>query len=224
MQDQLIAQSFICLRSSLEALRAYRSGFSSSRWHETCKSSCSHDSIKTLNISISVYVDELSRVFFKPDSAKNRKPWWLSAFYSFCIQSFVRQNLINLETEPLRLDGGCLPAKDYLLIPVHLFIASSGKYDPIAFPETCGKNVDKTDYQEAQRAIEWKFCTANGIHDSKHYLRNLFGQSPQAIGQDHVITTEGETKFWCHAEGCGKSFDRRRNLKDHIKTHNESRA
>jgi hypothetical protein len=40
---------------------------------------------------------ELSRVFFLKENMREKTTWWLSAFYSFCIQSFVRKALIEVE-------------------------------------------------------------------------------------------------------------------------------
>lgn len=45
---------------------------------------------------LTLYSRELSRVFFKKENLNSRRPWWLSAFYSFCIQSYVRRALIEL--------------------------------------------------------------------------------------------------------------------------------
>ncbi|KUJ23554.1 uncharacterized protein LY89DRAFT_663965 [Mollisia scopiformis] len=98
--DQLIAQSLICLRVCAEALRAQASGLLSTPWHSICESHNSKlDDVRNLNVHLRLYNKELSRVFFQRENLRNRRPWWLSAFYSFCIQSYVRRALIKLNME-----------------------------------------------------------------------------------------------------------------------------
>lgn len=87
----------ICLRTCAEALIAKASGLFDARWHSICElNKCKVDCLANLNTHLQLYTQELSRVFFKRDNLKNRRPWWLSAFYSFCIQSYVRRVLIEL--------------------------------------------------------------------------------------------------------------------------------
>lgn len=54
---------------------------------------------------IGLYLQELSRVFFKKENGKCRHPWWLSAFYSFCIQSYVRRALVELAKDIQDTEG-----------------------------------------------------------------------------------------------------------------------
>ena len=65
-QDQLIAQSLICLRNCLEALRVKNSGYLEERLHRACEPLlCKVDCIANITLSLELYVHELSRVFFK---------------------------------------------------------------------------------------------------------------------------------------------------------------
>src|SRR5450756_1173675 len=83
IQDQLIAQSLICLRSSLEAFNMHESGFLKYNSHQACsKSSCLFDCIRKVNIDIDLFLTELSRVFFAKENMRAREKWWLSTFYS----------------------------------------------------------------------------------------------------------------------------------------------
>jgi hypothetical protein len=92
----LIAQSLICFRTCIEVLRA-ESGLLSGHWHQLCEPQrCKLDSIASLKEHLSLYTQELSRVFFHKESVRLRQSWWLSAFYSFCIQSYVRRALVEL--------------------------------------------------------------------------------------------------------------------------------
>lgn len=98
-QNQLIAQSLICLRTCAEVLRAKASGVLTPILHSLCAPrTCKYDCVANLNIHLHLYTEELSRVVFKKENLRDRVPWWLSAFYSFCIQSYVRRALIALTT------------------------------------------------------------------------------------------------------------------------------
>jgi hypothetical protein len=134
-------------------------------------------------MNISLYLDELSRVFFKKENMRSKTTWWLSAFYSFCIQSFVRKALLDLEKDSLVFET--LAGRDYLRHPVHLFIAISSTDDPLVRPMPCGPggklkttttieepNLD--DYQEARLAVCQSTWLADGIIGSYDYLGRLF--------------------------------------------------
>ncbi|KAE8442727.1 hypothetical protein EG329_002918 [Mollisiaceae sp. DMI_Dod_QoI] len=111
-QDQLIAQSLICLRTCAEFLRVKASGLLNPLWHNACESrNCKIECIDNLNMHLSIFSQELSRVFFKKDNLRSKRPWWLSAFYSFCIQSVVRRALLKL-TQDTDIDNNDIRAQD----------------------------------------------------------------------------------------------------------------
>jgi hypothetical protein len=128
-QDQLISQSLICLRVCLETLGIKGSGPLGEELHILCEGFyCNVNCIAHLTSALTFYLDELSRVFFKKNM--RNKSWWLSAFYSLCIQSKVRRCLIELITAEPR-SKETLGAKQYLQLAVRLFVGSSGVYDPL---------------------------------------------------------------------------------------------
>jgi hypothetical protein len=57
---------------------------------------CKLESIASLELNLTLYLDELSRVFFKKENLKSRDGYWLSTFFSFCIQAVVRRALLQL--------------------------------------------------------------------------------------------------------------------------------
>ena len=187
-QNQMIAQSLICLRSSLEALRLKRSGFLEPLWHESCfPTRCTTDLVNTLQKTLSLYLDELSRVFFKKENLIDRKPWWLSAFYSFCIQSYVRENLIQLEMrskiESSSLSLTLFAAEKYLRLPLRLFIARSGDFDPITTPQWSeSKNYPNLlDYFYAQQATDQRNWSVRGMETFGQYLESLYVDDEQRL-------------------------------------------
>jgi hypothetical protein len=185
LQDQLIAQSLICLRSCLEALRIKASGFLGKQRHGSCNSGfCKFECLEYVKLNISLYLDELSRVFFKKENMRNKTTWWLSAFYSFCIQSFVRRALLELEKESLVF--ATLASRDYLRDPVQLFIAISSSDDPLIRPlardlsgkvktNTINEGPNLDDYEEARLAVGQNTWLTDDISGSYDYLTSLFG-------------------------------------------------
>jgi hypothetical protein len=112
----------------------------------------------------------LSYVFFKKENLRG-KTWWLSAFYSLVIQSVVRRLLLKfVETFP--------PAppsiKQYLHLAVRFFIASSGKFDPLACDLHPAEDEDREHYEAARLAVRQKEWKSLGIENSGDYLRKLF--------------------------------------------------
>ncbi|KAF4626905.1 hypothetical protein G7Y89_g11252 [Cudoniella acicularis] len=182
--DELIAQSFICLRSSLEASRVL---FEHGKYlHQACSSStCEIECIENMTRHLEQYLNELSRVFFKSENMRTKHNWWLSAFYSFCIQSFVRQSLMEMS---ILLRGRIGRAADeYLHLAIRLFIASSGDYDPLVrgfAPGSKEKDFDHTlvaDFQAAQVAVSQTSWKGDGITSSGQYLKKLFGDTGQDL-------------------------------------------
>ncbi len=155
--------------------------------HDGCgSSSCRVDCIAQLNDSFSLYLEEVSRVFFKKENMRNKHRWWLSTFYSFCIQSAVKKRVKDLETELYWEEYWCQPYQRYLRLPLRLFIASSGNYDPLRGDfgqpehddgEEGVKARDPKGYGEARIAVGQSKWVADRISGSSEYLRSLFKDS-----------------------------------------------
>lgn len=75
---------------------------------------------------------------------------------SFCIQSVVRKALIQLWTSDESLpipEDICLNSIDqYLHLPVRLFVASSGSYNPLTIIEIVERKLDDTHKEYHQEA------------------------------------------------------------------------
>ncbi|KAF7898423.1 hypothetical protein EAF00_004869 [Botryotinia globosa] len=192
--NQLIAYSLTCLRTCFEVLHINTlGGFEHS--HEVCESSvCKVDCIRDLELQIEQYLDELSRVIFLKENMRNRF-WWLSAFYSLCIQGVVRQALVLLSSKDHNETSGVEKSTfaQYLHIAVRLFSVSSGTHDPLiqdwssqlAF-SSAGIGVPSgEDYRNAQSATnqsQWKF---QGIKKSGNYLKKLFEDNGSPLAEPH---------------------------------------
>lgn len=166
------------------------SGFLADQFHENCNSFlCEIECISSLNMHLKLYLTELSRVFFKKANIRNKHPWWLSTFYSFCIQSIVRKALMRLTTASDRgaTNGMHLPAKHYLYLPVRLFIASSAAYDIQNLylegkSKPGGEGIPSAeDYREARRAVGQTAWASNGISGCFDYLKKLFEDDGVAL-------------------------------------------
>ncbi|PVH83660.1 hypothetical protein DL98DRAFT_110572 [Cadophora sp. DSE1049] len=174
--DQLIAQSLICLRCCAQALHVMQEGHLEYRWHRHCSSTrCKIECIATINTCLKLYLQELSRVFFKKENMRNPYLWWLSTLYSFCIQSVVRKALLVLEK-------GCkqdIAAENYLHQPIRLFIAVMSHdlinmqrdLRPKLLPEG---RLTTADISAVERAVEQNKWEENGINSTAMYLRRLF--------------------------------------------------
>jgi hypothetical protein len=112
------------------------------------------------------YVNELSKEMFNKKNLRGDRAWWLPAFYSLCIQSFVSKTLLPLlDSLPSNNDK---PAASYLHLAVQLFEALASGFDPI------------TQNQDADGLPDFKinrFITVMrrmGVKSSFGYLRYLF--------------------------------------------------
>jgi hypothetical protein len=129
--------------------------------------------------SLELYVHELSRVFFKKENMRN-KSWWLSVFYSFCIQSIVKHALIRLIGDVGPATQPTLGATLHLHLAVRLFIASSGSHDPlmpdysIEEPQSEEEAIRIKDYELAQYASYQEQWPYFGIKSTKEFLELLF--------------------------------------------------
>ncbi|PVH78822.1 hypothetical protein DL98DRAFT_516461 [Cadophora sp. DSE1049] len=186
--DQLIAQSLICLRSCLEASRVkdavQQPAQFEPRTHNQClPETCVIDCIASVNTNISLYNKELSRVFFSKENMRDKKPWWLSTFYSLYIQSLVKRTLRILEKD-LKHSSPRI-GTTYLQLPLRLFVASMGSYDPILVREIPTGDASTTDnggvddaavsaYEEARLVLGQATWSGRGIRSSADYLCMLF--------------------------------------------------
>jgi hypothetical protein len=150
---------------------------------------CKIKFIAQAKFNIDLYIKELSRVFFKKENMRHKRQWWLSTFYSFCIQSFVKICLVELETR-FSIPGN-LRHREYLELPLKLFIASSGTYDPLKVDWAQGdwaqsgsenyryivEERDRNDYYEAQVAVGRDKWAEDEISGAAEYLRTLFANS-----------------------------------------------
>jgi hypothetical protein len=190
----LIALSLICLRTCLEALGVTPAGVQSSS-HRACDpEQCKVECIRNLESCLEMYLNELSRVFFKQSNLRS-KSWWLSAFYSFCIHSIVRRGLIilvNIRHEYSIVMSSLSVVKNYLIIALRFFVATSGIYDPLTKstnpPESITSETKlslETDsdkhFKAAREAVKQETWTATGISGSMQYLQNLFQDHGQCL-------------------------------------------
>ena len=213
-QNQLIAQSLICLRNCFEVVRvqsAYSPAFILHAW--CSNSGCEIDCVAQLEASLDLFVSELSRVFFKKENMRNKDPWWLSAFYSFCIQSYVKKAL--LEVKMMQHCKEALTVREYLKEPVSLFIASSGSYDPLSGVASRGSDDEAearslNEYLVAEVAVSRHQWAAEGVTSSADYLRQLFANPadvqqtpiyvPLPMGEGHSEEEENNEKY-CLCQG-----------------------
>ncbi|KAH7336093.1 hypothetical protein BKA65DRAFT_596148 [Rhexocercosporidium sp. MPI-PUGE-AT-0058] len=183
--NELIAQSVICLRICAQALRAKQAGLLERHWHQQCsRSKCRFECISVIDMHIQLYLKELSRVMFSKDNMRNPHLWWLSIFYSFCIQSIVRKALIDLtscpSTNQLFWDG--FSAEQYLHLPIRLFIASTAALD-LANSKDGLRYVSIPKHGELQKqeilglmlAVEQPKWELNSVTSTAVYLNRLFG-------------------------------------------------
>jgi hypothetical protein len=133
-------------------------------------------------------LDELSRVLFLKENLY-RKVWWLSVFYSLCIQGLVRKILMELASwkyTGLLLPSPSLEIKQYLHLAVRLFIAASGTHDPLMsdYLDLEGEQPCDHPFKMAQLSIKKAEWRERGINSSGDYLKRLF--------EDHGESLEGQ--------------------------------
>ncbi len=151
--------------------------------------------ITKIEVHLGMFLKELSRVFFKKDNLRS-KSWWLSAFYSFCIQSIVRRGLMELTDDFKRnehIASSCRssPVREYLHLPLRLFVATSGIYDPLMkvyslhdrllFLKTDEEKALDDDFRAAQDAVKQDCWKSNGVSSSVQYLQNLFQDKGESL-------------------------------------------
>src|SRR3569833_406125 len=126
----MVGLAIVCLRCCLDGLRLCAANLQTPQIHGTCKPDlCSVDCLRGLCSHIYSYIDELSVMMFKMMNLRDRR-WWLSTFYSLCIQSYVRRGLLVLEQHLTfgASDDSDLNSAQYLHLISVLFIAVSFQY------------------------------------------------------------------------------------------------
>jgi hypothetical protein len=154
-----------------------RSQPSATALHHACNpQKCGLHSIAKFQQSSSKYMNALHDVMFSKWGLSNHRYWWLAIFYSLCIQSLVRVNLIKLseraQNSPLNLDRYS-DAKLYLHSFISLFEAASAEYDPITMEDDflSGKMSEIILARIAVNPWNWE---EQGIHSSYDHLRRIF--------------------------------------------------
>ncbi len=121
-------------------------------------------------------MDALHDVMFSKWGLPNHKHWWLAIFYSLCIQSLVRVNLIKLSgrvRSSLQNSGRCSDAKFYLHSFISLFEAASAEYDPIMTEDVLplGEMRGMILARIAVNPWHWE---ERAIYSSYDHLRDIF--------------------------------------------------
>lgn len=183
----------MCLRSCLEVIRIQSSAYLNEATHRTCKpQSCSLECVVSLESHLSHYLSELSRVFFLKENMRDIKIWWMSGFYSLCIQSIVRRALLQLVGSRATGESSIrfLGAEQYLQAAVRLFVASSRIYDPLVrdLPQLSDDSMcTKKELSQinecklAQISAKQPTWKHNGIEGSGAYLKRLFEDDDQIL-------------------------------------------
>jgi hypothetical protein len=169
----------MCLRSCLELQRLKSKNLLLFAVHKPCNRGwCKIECASELKMHVGSYLNELSRVVFGKKNMRHKPTSWLSTFYSFCIQSVVRKLLIAAGN----------PYLDYLYNPIKLFIASSGRYDPLMdrwegsnFRNKPSEGQNPGDLRSAQVAVRQPNWEEIGIESSAQYLKQLFGIGQQEL-------------------------------------------
>jgi hypothetical protein len=105
---------------------------------------------------------------FSKQNLHGNKSWWLPAFYSLCIQSFVGKLLLPLlAVTPSNNDKPETPVL-YLNLAVHLFEALGSGFDPI----TQDEDADGLSGFKVDRFIA--MLHRMGVRSSFEYVRYLF--------------------------------------------------
>jgi hypothetical protein len=153
--------------------------------HRACaQSQCTIECISNLTLHLEVYLKKFSRVILSKEALQSNRAWWLSTFYSLCIQSLVRSCLIAIvegyatsERTP-----NVIGAQRSLHLALRLFIASSGGHDPLVLtwtretmsssrPEEAGRAAH---YKLAQSAVQQSTWHDRKIRNSRDYLNMIF--------------------------------------------------
>lgn len=241
----MINGAILCLQASLEAVRVQASGKLTRDSHRGCNAlKCNIDCLSRLDDNLEVYLELLSKAIFKPNS-KYCREWWLSVFYSLCIQSHVRRCLVLLvshldvdeEKDRKKINP---PADEYLHLAVELFAAcndSGRKYDPLNYSlgklSSAESNLARKHALDlehaglAQVAARQDLWAANGISGSYEYLRRQFdvgsamAESSNLRKRRRSDTTDHSSAHSCTTAQSECSFQRRQK-RAHMRTNSSN--
>ncbi|KAI0383990.1 hypothetical protein F5Y04DRAFT_233782 [Hypomontagnella monticulosa] len=181
--SQAVPIAIDCLRSCVEILRLRDGGHLTPNIHRNCMSTeCQVQPFQDLSSKIKSFTDELSKVIFRKENRLHEKRWWLSAFYSLWLQSFVRRTVRFIEIESkAQLNPETKNAcSAYLLLALELFDATSAAFDPLMTMWSLEDEPPNMDlrlmkyYRLAQKALfseQLAYDTCSSID----YLRRLYG-------------------------------------------------
>ncbi|KAK2602864.1 hypothetical protein N8I77_009366 [Diaporthe amygdali] len=190
--DKLIIISLASLQHCLEIWRLHINGLLYHGMHKACgtgpEDGCRFKCFADLQNQIDKYAIELSRVFFRKRSLQSDRRWWLSVFYSLCIQASVRQTLSMVQAEVnVRLTADPYIWSQYCYIALNMFDAASAGWDPITSDQGTGHLLSGSALnQKLARhiAIARKTILENFIGDLQHnsfeFLKNLFEMDKDA--------------------------------------------
>ncbi|TAQ85316.1 hypothetical protein B7494_g6354 [Chlorociboria aeruginascens] len=179
--------------SCVEALKLRELGYLSKSTHDACKPpNCLVDCILHLESQISSYIDDLSQVIFKKENRKDPKKWWLSTFYSLCVQSFVRMGLIILVDDSTsdKESAQIFNTNQYLWLAVRLFGVGSATYDPLVASLSSKAVSDSSEdkkfescHELAKASVKSKLWEQHGIISSRECLKKLFDDDGTPIAE-----------------------------------------
>jgi hypothetical protein len=186
--------------------------------HRGCDSEqCKVERISNLESCLEMFLNELSKVFFKKSNLRS-KSWWLSAFYSFCIHSIVRRGLLilvqtryKLALHETTLCSPCSVADNYLVVALRFFVATSGMYDPLTIgtnsPEimtsetkTSPELISEEHFKIAQKAVKQETWKSYGISGSMQYLQTLYQDNEEVLPPRRLNSETSETDGYDFAE------------------------
>lgn len=171
----------------------------------TREEGCHFKPFADLQHSIQQYTSELSKVFFRKKALQSDRRWWLSVFYSFLIQSPVRQTLVMIQAEtnsgPLVKDSDPTQCTQYCYTALNIFDAASAGWDPITSDEDLeyllsGSDIDQKvarHIKVAREAIH-RDRLGNETHDSFEFLKNMFGMDMSARVRRRISTRRISSK------------------------------
>lgn len=177
-----------CLNHSLDALRSKPSSVT---LHYACRPDRYRlHSVAKLQQSSSIYMNVLHDVMFSKWRLSNHRFRWLSIFYSLCIQSFVRVNLMKLSEHlqtSTKISDQWSDAKVYLHLFISLFQAASAEYDPI----TMADHLSPTEMNQitlARIAVNPWHWEEQGVHSSYDHLRRIFNMDRNSCNTIATMT------------------------------------
>jgi hypothetical protein len=140
---------------------------------------------------LEVCAEKISAEIFKKENLRN-ETWWMSAFYSFCIQSVVRKGLMILERQSTDAGHETFQAAEHFRLPARLFSAIFGGYDPLnqdlsAKPLSSAYEFSRIeDLKAAQTVLKQDLWPKKGLACSGDYLRYLFEAKEPAQDTENV--------------------------------------